>query len=265
MAQLAGTTDTYDLKGLREDLQNTIFMLTPEDTPLISNIGRDKASATKHEWQTDVLAAPDTANAQIEGDEYVYADRPPTVRVGNYTQISRKPVLIAGTLEAVDKAGRASELKYQSIKAGKELKKDQEAIMLSNQASVAGSNSVARKLGGLAAWLTSNVSRGATGANGGYNTGTGLVVAATNGTQRAFTETLMKTAWQSAYVNGGNPRIAMMPVGQKSVFSSFARYRSDPDGRRAERRPGDHHWRRRYLRRRLRQADHGREPCPAGP
>jgi hypothetical protein len=222
MAQLAGTTDTYDLKGLREDLQNTIFMLTPEDTPLISNIGRDKATATKHEWQTDVLAAPDTSNAQIEGDEYVYADRPATVRVGNYTQISRKPVLVTGTLEAVDKAGRASELKYQSIKAGKELKKDQEAIMLSNQASVAGSNSVARKLGGLAAWLTSNVSRGATGANGGYNTGTGLVVAATNGTQRAFTEAMMKTVWQSAYQNGGNPRIAMLPVGQKSVFSTFA-------------------------------------------
>jgi hypothetical protein len=222
MAQLAGTTDTYDLKGLREDLQNTIFMLTPEDTPLISNIGRDKASATKHEWQTDVLAAPDTTNAQIEGDEYVYADRAPTVRVGNYTQISRKPVLITGTLEAVDKAGRASELKYQSIKAGKELKKDQEAILLSNQASVAGSNSVARKLGGLAAWLTSNVSRGSTGANGGYNAGTGLVVAATNGTQRALTEPLMKTVWQSAYVNGGNPRIAMLPVGQKSVFSNFA-------------------------------------------
>jgi hypothetical protein len=232
MAQLAGTTDTYDLKGLREDLQNTIFMLTPEDTPLISNIGRDKASATKHEWQTDVLAAPDTTNAQIEGDEYVYADRPPTVRVGNYTQISRKPVLITGTLEAVDKAGRASELKYQSIKAGKELKKDQEAILLSNQASVAGSNSVARKLGGLAAWLTSNVSRGATGANGGYNAGTGLVVAATNGTQRTFTEALMKTAWQSAYVNGGNPRIAMLPVGQKSVFSAFvgiAQIRTDVD------------------------------------
>jgi hypothetical protein len=222
MAQLAGTTDTYDLKGLREDLQNTIFMLTPEDTPFLSNIGRDKASATKHEWQTDTLAAPDTSNAQIEGDEYVYADRPATVRVGNFTQISRKPVLVAGTLEAVDKAGRASEVKYQSIKAGKELKKDQEAIILANQASVAGSNSVARKLGGFAAWLVSNVSRGASGANGGYNTGTGLVVAATNGTQRAFTETLMKTAWQSAYVNGGNPRIAMLPVAQKSVFSSFA-------------------------------------------
>jgi hypothetical protein len=78
MAQLAGTTDTYDLKGQREDLMNKIFMITPEDTPFMSNIGRNRGMAVRHEWQTDVLAAPDTSNAQIEGDEYVYADRSPT-------------------------------------------------------------------------------------------------------------------------------------------------------------------------------------------
>lgn len=222
MAQLAGTTDTYDLKGLREDLQNRIFMLTPEDTPFMSNIGRGRAKSTRHEWQTDALAAPDTTNAQIEGDEYTYADRSPTVRVGNITQISRKPVLISGTAEAVEKAGRDSELAYQAAKAGTELKKDMEAILLSNQASVAGSNSVARKLGGFAAWLETNVSRGTGGANGGYNTTTGLVVAATNGTQRAFTETMLKSAQQSAFTEGGNPRIAMLPPAQKVVFSSFS-------------------------------------------
>jgi hypothetical protein len=233
MAQLAGTTDSYDLKGLREDLQNKIFMITPEDTPFMSNIRRTKATSTRHEWQTDSLAAPDTTNAQIEGDEYVYADRSPTVRVGNLTQISRKPVLISGTLEAVDKAGRSSELKYQAAKAGKEIKKDMEAILLNNQASVAGSNSVARKLGGFPAWLVSNVSRGASGANGGYNTGTGLVVAATDGTQRAFTETLLKSAMQAAYTSGGNPKMLMLPPAQKVVFSSFtgiAQIRKDITG-----------------------------------
>jgi hypothetical protein len=235
MAQLAGTTDSYDVKGIREDLQNRIFMITPEDTPFMSNIGRSRAKAIRHEWQTDTLAAPDTANAQIEGDEYTYADRSPTVRVGNITQISRKPVLISGTLEAVDKAGRSSEIKYQAMKAGKELKKDMEAILLSNQASVLGSNSVARKLGGFAAWLTTNTSRGATGANGGYNVGTGLVVAATPGTNRAFTETLLKTAQQAAYTAGGNPRIAMVPPAQKVAFSAFtgiAQIRKDITGAR---------------------------------
>jgi hypothetical protein len=222
MAQLAGTTDSYDMKGLREDLQDKIFMLTPEDTPFMSNIGRGRAKSTRHEWQIDTLAAPDTANAQIEGDEYTYADRAATTRVGNLTQISRKPILISGTLEAVDKAGRDSELRYQATKAGAELKKDMEAILLANQASVAGSNSVARKLGGFAAWLTTNVSRGATGANGGYSVGTGLVVAATAGTNRTFTEALFKTVAQAVFTAGGNASMLMLPPAQKVVFSSFA-------------------------------------------
>jgi hypothetical protein len=221
MAQLAGTTDTYDLKGQREDLMNKIFMITPEDTPFMSNIGRNRGSAVRHEWQTDVLAAPDTSNAQIEGDEYVYADRSPTVRVGNIMQISRKPVNISRTLEVVDKAGRQSEVAYQVAKSGKELKKDMEAILLANQASVVGNNSTARKLGGFAAWLTTNVSRGASAVAGGYNTGTGLVAAYTPGTARAFTETILKTVQQSVFTSGGNPKIIMMAVGQKSVFSSF--------------------------------------------
>jgi hypothetical protein len=221
MAQLAGTTDTYDLKGQREDLMNKIFMITPEDTPFMSNIGRNRGSAVRHEWQTDVLAAPDTSNAQIEGDEYVYADRSPTVRVGNLMQISRKPVNISRTLEVVDKAGRQSEVAYQVAKAGKELKKDMEAILLANQASVVGNNSTARKLGGFAAWLVTNVSRGASAVAGGYNVGTGLVVAYTPGTARAFTETILKTVQQAVYTAGGNPKIIMMAVGQKSVFSSF--------------------------------------------
>ena len=174
------------------------------------------------EWQTDVLAAPDTANAQIDGDDYAYAARPATVRVGNYTQISRKPVLISRTLEAVDKAGRDSEVKYQVLKAGLELKRDMEAILVSNQASVAGTSSVARKLGGLGSWLTTNVSRGATGANGGYNTGTGLTVAPTAGTPRAFIETYIQDVQQSAYINGGNPNILLMSPKQKRVASAFA-------------------------------------------
>lgn len=221
MSQVAGTTDTYALKGQREDLQDAIFMISKADTPFLSNIGRNKAKAVKHEWQTDALAPADTNNAQIEGDDYTYSARTPTSRVGNICQISRKPVLISGTAEAVDKAGRKSEMKYQAMKAGKEIKKDMEGILLSGQASVVGSSTVARKLGGFAAWLTTNVSRGATGANGGYNTGSGLVTAPTAGTARAFAESQIKDVQQSAFSNGGNPSICMMPVAQKRVFSGF--------------------------------------------
>jgi hypothetical protein len=96
-----------------------------------------------------------------------------------------------------------------------------EAILLANQASVVGNNSTARKLGGFAAWIVTNVSRGASAVAGGYNTGTGLVAAYTPGTGRAFTETILKTVQQAVFTSGGNPKIIMMAVGQKPVFSSF--------------------------------------------
>lgn len=202
MALVSGTTTSYDLKGNREDLQDKIFNVAPSETPFMSAIGGGKAVSTKHEWQVDTYAAA-AANAQLEGDDYAYSTAAATTRVGNFTQISTKTFLITNTQEIVDKAGRKSEIKYQTVKKGVELKKDMERALLSNQASVAGAAGTARQLGGLAAWLTTNVDRGASGANGGYNTGTGLVAAATNGTQRAFTATLLDNVLQSAANNSG--------------------------------------------------------------
>lgn len=222
MALVTGTTSTYASVGLREDLLNAIYLIDPHDTPFMSNAGRGKTKAIKHEWQIDNLAAADGANAQLDGDDYAFTVRAATTRVADYTQISRKPVLISRTLEAVDKAGRDSEVKYQVVKAGMELKRDQETILASNQASFAGAVGTARKLGGFGSWLTSNVSRGATGANGGFNTGTGLTVAPTAGTARAFIETYVQDVQQAAYNNGGNPKILMMSPKQKRVASAFA-------------------------------------------
>lgn len=223
MAQVAGTTDTYASKGIREDLQDKIFMISKADTPFMTAIGTGSASSTRHEWQTDALAAPDTTNAQIEGDTYAYAIATPPVRLGNYTQISRKPVLISGTLEAVKKAGRTSEMKYQAMKQGMALKRDMEAILTSAQASNAGSaaGGAARRTAGFQAFLMTNVSRGAGGANGGFNAGSGLVTAPTAGTARTMTETMVKDMQQSAYTAGGNPDVIMLPPTQKRSFSAF--------------------------------------------
>lgn len=69
--------------------------------------------------------------------------------------------------------------------------------------------------------ITSNVSRGATGANGGYNTGTGLTAAPTPGTQRAFTKALLDTVMQSGYTNGANFKHLVVSPYVKSVFVTF--------------------------------------------
>jgi hypothetical protein len=172
------------------------------------------------EWQTDTLAAA-AANAQIEGDEYSYSGPSATSRLKNYAQISWKTGIVSETADAIDKAGREKETTYQRVKRGVELRRDIEYTLLINQASVAGSDIVARKSAGFPAWLTTNDSRGATGSDGGYNSGTGVVDAATNGTQRAFTKAILDTIHESAFKNGGNPTTLMVSPYNKTVFATF--------------------------------------------
>ena len=219
--QLNNAYDTYQAKGLREDLHDMISMITPDETPLISNISDRNVKAVKTEWQVDALQAPNLSNAEVQGFEYEYDATQATSRVGNYTQIMSKQFLITETEEAVDKAGRKSEVAYQKAKKGLEIRTDLEAIMLSNQTSRAGSGSLPPLMGGLRAWLSSNDSLGSGGASGGYNSGTGAVDAATNGSQRAFTKTLLDDTIQATYMSGGNPTMGMVSPYCKRVFSTF--------------------------------------------
>jgi len=224
MAQpIVNTYETYDAKGIREELANTISMITPEETPFTSTIGTRKISSVHPEWQVDQLATPDGTNNRPEGSDWSFQPIVPTARVGNYAQISDKRIIISGTLEAVVKAGRTSELAREVRKKGLELRIDREVIALSNQASSAGSGDGAtnRTTGGLRAWISTNDDLGAGGASGGFNTGTGVVDAATNGTQRAFTKALMDNNIASVYTAGGSVDTIMGAPYTKRVFSTF--------------------------------------------
>jgi hypothetical protein len=219
MAQATGTLSSYDVTGNREDLIDQIFDISPTDCPVQVAIGKSKAKSTKHEWQTDSLSTADADNAQIEGNEYTYAEPDPTTRVGNYTQIFRKTIKVTGTQEAVDKAGRSSEIGYQAAKRAKEIKRDLEAAITSNNASVAGNDGTPRKLGGLRAWLETNTS--VAGSDGGYNSGTGLVDAATNSTQRDLTKALLDGVIKSCFTNGAELKMLSVGPHNKQVFSTF--------------------------------------------
>lgn len=223
MAQPSNTFETFDAVGNRETLADRIYMITPDETPFLSMIGKSSVEGVHPEWQTDNLANPDANNNQPEGNDWVFQPVVPTTRVGNYCQISDKRISISGTQDVVSKAGRKSEMAREIAKKGQELKTDMEVILLSNQASSAGAaNAVAnRKLGGFRAWLATNDNLGAGGASGGFNTSTGLVDAATNGTQRAFTKALLDATISATYVAGGNPTTLMVSPYVKTVFSTF--------------------------------------------
>jgi len=189
VAIIANTFSTPSAVGNREQLSDVVSRITPEDTPIYSMIGKGKVMGVHPEWETDDLAAP-AANVQLEGDEFTFGAITPPVRLGNYTQILRKEFILSETQEAVDDAGRIQKRKYQKIKKGIEIRKDVEYSIVSNVASVGGATRVS---GGLPSWLATNVSRGAAGANGGFSQGSGLTVAATAGTQRAFTKAILDT------------------------------------------------------------------------
>lgn len=221
MAQLANTYESYDATGNREELADKIYMITPEKTPFLSLIGRKAVKSVHPEWQTDALGSIDTSNNQPEGNDWSYDAITPTTRVGNYTQISEKSLIISRTQENTDKAGRKSELAREVAKKGVELKIDMEAILLSNQAASAGTGNGAtnRTLAGFRAWLATNDSLGATGSSGSFSNG--IQGAATNGTQRALTKPLIDEVVLSTANAGGEANVLMMSNYNKTVASRF--------------------------------------------
>lgn len=216
MAVITNTFQSTSAVGNREELSDVVSRITPEDTPIYSMIEKISFNTKHPEWEYDDLASP-ASNAQLEGDEYTFGATTPPTRVGNYTQIMRKEGVISGTQEEMDEAGNVQKVKYQKLKKGVELRKDVEFAIVANTASVGGAT---RSFGSLPSWLTTNVSRN-TGANGGFSSGTGLTVAETTGTQRAFTKTLLDTVMQSCYVSGGNVRHLFASPYIKSVFVTF--------------------------------------------
>lgn len=217
MAVITNTFLTTSAVGNREELSDVVSRITPEDTPIYSIIEKGKCVSVHPEWETDELAAPG-ANAASEGEEYDFDAITPPVRLGDYTQILKKNWIISNTQEVVSEAGKVQKRKYQKLKKGVEIRKDVEFAIVDATASVGGSD---RRLGSLSSWIKTNVSRDAGGSNGGFNTGTGLTVAPTNGTQRAFTKAILDSVMQQGYVSGANFKHVVVSPYVKSVFVTF--------------------------------------------
>lgn len=217
MATPADTTSTYDAIGNREDLSDIIYDISPTQTPFISGISRNSATATNHEWQTDSLATAVSSNAVIEGEDATTTAAIASVRLGNYTQISDKVPRVTRTQRQIDSAGRGDELDYQIMKSAKELKRDMESTLLANKAKVTGSESVARECAGVESWIADNVDLGVGGV---APTGDGTD-ALTPGTNRAFAESQLQGVLASIWDEGGEPDTIMVGSVVKQAMSGL--------------------------------------------
>ena len=229
MPAVTGSFSTYQAKGNREDLSNSIYNIDPFDTPVMSMSRRRNAKNRTFDWQTENLPAVDPNNAQLEGFVNVNSVGTPTVRLTNVAQISKRDATVTGSQEAADAAGKGSELGHQMAMASKILKSDMETIMCSRQARVDGdASAIARKTEAIAHWLGRATDKLGAAAGAVIGVTAGLPVLATDAfaavagaSQVAFTEVMIGDAMQKAYVNGGKPDTLIVPPAIKRTVSTF--------------------------------------------
>jgi hypothetical protein len=223
MGITANTNETYAVSTIREDLQDAMVSISPSETVVFSAIGRKSVSNTYFEWAAVELAAASSSNRVIEGEAAPGNDAATNaIRFGQYTQISDKVIEVSDTAEKVNGAGDAQTVAKQIAYKLRELKKDMETMALDNVAAAAGSSGVARSAAGLPAFLTTNVSRGTSGANGTLSGSTSGYVnaAATDGTLRALTEAMLKGVIASCWDEGAEPSLVICGSLVKQKISS---------------------------------------------
>lgn len=219
MAKITNALATYDVTTNREDIADTVYRISPADTPFISAVPRAKATSVLHEWSLDSLDSVNTSNAQLEGFALSQASSTSPARKQNYCQISSRDATVTGTERASNPAGIDDMMAFQMAKKSLVLRKDIEAIVLGNQGQNAGNTTTARTLRSFNAWFAGNASRGTGGADS-----TAATAAATDATTTnlvTFTETLLKAAVKSAYDDGGEPSLILLGSANKQTFSGF--------------------------------------------
>ena len=223
---MAIPTNTYTrvtaATNVREDLIDKITLTNPEQTPIISASGTATAENTLHEWQRDSLRAADKDNANLDGDDATATAKSPPSRVANNCQIFDDVIQVSGRAERVKKAGMKSAMAYYKAKAYKEIQRDMEAAVVSKNLAVADNGTNAGKFAGLGRLIYTNALHGVDGVTPVHTSGA-ATSALTAGTNRTFTEALLKTAVQQTYVAAGMapPQVFMSPA-HKTLFSAFA-------------------------------------------
>ncbi len=203
---MATAFKTYDATAIREDLSDVIYDISPTDTPFMSSIaGKGSVSNTLFEWQTEALASAVINNYHVEGADAGTAATTVTARVTNQTQISKKVVEVSGSHEAVDNAGKKSELAHQLAKASKELKRDMEGSLLANNAAAAGNASTARETRGAAHWIATNV-----------------VDAGSTSTHAAMTEADVLLAAEKVWTEGGEASTILLGATNKKLITAMS-------------------------------------------
>jgi len=208
----------------REDLTNLISMISRDDTPFLSSIGKGKAKAVLHEWQTDELRAP-AVNVRAEGVDFddITETSQFRTRLGNYTQIFGDTLSVSNTKQKVDQAGVKDEFKYQIKKIGTEIRRDQEFTVVHSWQEKGGTDP--RTMGGVQSYASDAlVWNAATGAfeSGGVFAGNGTFGAAIAATTEVAIDLAdIDEVQQKVYEEGGkSTRVMVSPLNRRKISAA---------------------------------------------
>jgi len=221
MAKVTAALDTYTAKGIREDLSDVIYNISPEETPFVSAVGKRSVSNTKYEWQTEALPAVATT-AQIEGNTVVTAAATNTARSSNQCQILVRSASVTGTQAAINRAGVSDAMAHQIALISRAMKRDVETLVLGASVVNTGSVTAARTTAGLCSYIATNCPVTHSGSPSNPTDTAGGTDARGEGTDRTLTEAILKVVMKSCFDNSGDqPSMIMVGSAQKQTISGF--------------------------------------------
>lgn len=205
--------------AMREDLSNEVYLLAPEETPLLSLCAKTKAKSTYHEWSLDKLDSARTTGVSEGEDVSAFDDKFAGVaRVGNYVQKLRRAYLVSDLLEASDTAGQLNIVKAEA-KALRELKRDLEKTINSdNEMTVENGGGTPYAMRGLGTWI-SNSAQSTNPVPSDYRTPSGSILGA------APTEITMNDVIASIYsVSGETQNLTLIAgIALRKTVANFTR------------------------------------------
>ena len=218
MAQATNSFATFNSTRGRELILDKIYNVSVKDTPFASMLDREEIDSVLPRWHTDNFAAA-ASNKVEQGNIPTIAASTATVEYSNRTQILEKTGAITRTENKHRKVKPTSDYDYEVTKRMVELKKDVEFAILQNTTAIAASAGVAPQTRGMLGWVATNTSKGAGGVDPNPLTNT----AQTDGTTRAFSETLFKDVIKLMYDNGAeiDDCYALIPSSQRTTFDGF--------------------------------------------
>ena len=199
-----------------------IYRIDPTDTPFMSGVEKEKATAVNHEWQTQALARPSTTNAQLEGDD-------PSASTTTADDSSRQslPDLLQGGAGVGHAAGGGSRRSRQrtglsgNAQGSRAQARYREHSGGTNQAKAAGNTSTPRRTASVLSWIAVNTSKGTAGGAADPARPTAPAIRTDGTPDRVHRSAAEIGAVVDLAATAASPAIILTGAFNKQVFSTF--------------------------------------------